>query len=215
MNTASSTPAKMWHPALYFSFMTAHWQSRAHTWKAHGHFLLFDTFWARGRRENGKDLGFDILYHKSGLKKWWFSDDRFISSVWSVTHDARPRGWQMSENECVLFGSVCSLDEVVWWDRLERRTESRMCETCWEVFFSLIGFWPKSKSASLHSTCSISGKRYFNTFGIYETQYYLCSLIKRGLLAFCNERNVLVLKWDLNTHDSALKTSKWHFHNAG
>lgn len=41
----------------------------------------------------------------------------------------------MRENECVLLSSVCSvcsLDEVVLMKegRLEKRTESRMCEMC-------------------------------------------------------------------------------------
>lgn len=86
---------------LCFCYMSAHiLENRACTWKAHGNLPL-----CLSMRGAGIELGFNIPNHKSGLKKWWFWHNRFISSVWSVTH--RPWGWQMSDFECVLFWSVC------------------------------------------------------------------------------------------------------------
>ena len=122
-------------------------------------------------------LGFNIPYLKSGLKKWWFWQGRFISSVWSVTHmSPGTEGWLMSA--CVLFMSVwaCSWDErglMKETDRLEMRTESRMCERRWEVVFLLMNA-DLNHRLQVYSAHAWSMERDFNS---YKTCLYLSSLI--------------------------------------
>lgn len=59
------------------------------------------TRYAAGERVDWASF-FHIVLYTSKLQKCWFTHDCFILSVWSVSHAARPRGWQMN----IVFNSI-------------------------------------------------------------------------------------------------------------
>lgn len=116
--------------------------------------------------------------------------DTTVSSRLSEVLVAEPWGWRMSAHECVLFMSVCVCaagTRRFWWKRQTdwkgeqragcvRGVENRF--VFFFFFFFINGHRPESHSASLHSTCLISGVIYFNMFDSYKTQCYLSWLVK-------------------------------------
>lgn len=127
-------------------------------------------------------------------------------------------------NVCVFFHKWVWVCAQQGWegfdqrDRLERRTESRMCVRCWERFF-INGYWPKSVCKSTQHVLNQWKKKkrkiYFNTSDISIAWCYLCSLIIE-VYSLCDDGNILsfLFWWEksaLSADDIGLRTYEQQF----
>lgn len=128
----------------------------AHKLKEQRMVVLRFAFWLEQKHGAGKkkkkkeeeiELGFNIPYHKSELKKWLFLT-RPLHLICLKCY------WQALEADewvCVPFEHVCVAGKRFWWKRhrLERRTESRCVRGVENFLFIINAHWPESQSASL------------------------------------------------------------------